>query len=992
MCLALQRSARPQASAVERGRLDVGGARPDRPVEFRLAHGASNGRDSGLKNDLAVAYARRALDDDEPIFLLHALETIEQSVREDPNGPEARFNQALILERLHLLEASRRAAFEYLELDTEAEWLWDVDQLLRTMAQRAVKSRWTEEERSTLTVGLLEGSSEAVGELVRRFPLETRRLGLEELLPSWGEAYLAGDVVTARRYRTAVSMLAVTQVDVANDSLLLDAVEAIDRSSAPGRLEELARGLQLYRNGRLAYDRYDTDQTGEHLAKALERFRRAEVRFAAAAAVYLGINAYREFENHAAFASLQRTAATVPATRYPSLAGDLHWQLGAIHYLNGRPEKALAHYQEARHLYGMARETDNLAAVDSLIALCLDYLGRRQDAWVFHHGALERLPRVQSPKRRYSILTRAARGAFEIGLPAAARTFQDQALLAAREWSLPAAVAEAHWWRSRMSRTLGETARAHADLRKAELLLPRIESAPLRRRIEGDVLMSRGEALLEEDPGLALQHLDASLETYLTLGVEDLGPFLYHQRARAKLKLGFRQEALSDLEAGIRVFERRRGRIEDTESRMYYFERAQDLFEEKIRLQVEDGAHASAHFDVERARAQVLLERLATAPETARVESEVESLKPDTVAEIQRAMPAGMALLGYLSLPDELLIWVITRESLNLERRAVPRRDLERRVDAFNLALRRRAVPEGLAPLASELHEELIGPTKPHLEAARTLVIVADRKLHGVAFAALIDPATGRYLVEDHTLAIAPSATIHNRTQERARAMLGNPPRTALLVGDPAFDRGRNPLPRLPGARWEALTTAELYPHSDVMLDEQPRPPLLRRTMAAYDVVHFGAHSILNAESPAWSKLLLAAGDSGGGELHAWEIRRMDLSPVRVVTLAACQAADGRIWAGEGLSSLARAFLAAGVSAVVAPLWAIDDQDAGPLMIDMHRNLSAGHSAHDALRRAQLAALRSGHERRSHPVSWAGFGAFGGAAFHHDPGKGAHHD
>ena len=66
---------------------------------------------------------------------------------------------------------------------------------------------------------------------------------------------------------------------------------------------------------------------------------------------------------------------------------------------------------------------------------------------------------------------------------------------------------------------------------------------------------------------------------------------------------------------------------------------------------------------------------------------------------------------------------------------------------------------------------------------------------------------------------------------------------------------------------------------------------------------------------------------------------------------------------GEGTSSLARAFMAAGVPAVVGTLPGADESAARDLMIGFHRELANGVSAEQALTRVQRNAIEQ-HGRR----------------------------
>jgi CHAT domain-containing protein len=94
------------------------------------------------------------------------------------------------------------------------------------------------------------------------------------------------------------------------------------------------------------------------------------------------------------------------------------------------------------------------------------------------------------------------------------------------------------------------------------------------------------------------------------------------------------------------------------------------------------------------------------------------------------------------------------------------------------------------------------------------------------------------------------------------------------------------------------------------------------------------------------------------------------------VVLATCEGAAGRRIEGEGAVSVARAFFAAGVPAVVASLWPVDD-DLQTLVIEFHRALRRDGDAAQALRSGQLAILKE--RGRSTPVrTWGGFIMLGG--------------
>ena len=72
-------------------------------------------RDAAIWNDLAAAqYAMRHYDD--------ALASADQTLKLDNNNAEARFNRALILDRLNRRDEARRAWQSYLAIDPNSAW------------------------------------------------------------------------------------------------------------------------------------------------------------------------------------------------------------------------------------------------------------------------------------------------------------------------------------------------------------------------------------------------------------------------------------------------------------------------------------------------------------------------------------------------------------------------------------------------------------------------------------------------------------------------------------------------------------------------------------------------------------------------------------------------------------------------------------------------------------------------------------------------------
>jgi CHAT domain-containing protein len=334
-------------------------------------------------------------------------------------------------------------------------------------------------------------------------------------------------------------------------------------------------------------------------------------------------------------------------------------------------------------------------------------------------------------------------------------------------------------------------------------------------------------------------------------------------------------------------------------------------------------------------------------------------------------------MLFYAVLGDRVLVWRISRAGATLIPLPVRSGELAHWIQALRTDLAAGAWTAGTRRVAQKLYATLLLPA--HLDDP-SLVIVPDKDLHSLPFAALVDPVTGRFLVEERELAVAPSVALYLRGHDRWRELPQAPPQSAVVVGDPTVDHVLFPgLLPLPGAREEARKIAALYPRHELLLGSAATRAALLASTGRGEVLHFAGHAAVNAVAPERSSLPLAAAPTvADSVLTAAEIGTLHLGRTRAVVLSTCDSAAGARPPGAGPISLARAFLDAGAPAVIASLWAIPDGPTAPLIARVHQQLRAGEKATAALRAAQLDALRSREPSLRSPAVWAAFESFGG--------------
>lgn len=120
-----------------------------------------------------------------------------------------------------------------------------------------------------------------------------------------------------------------------------------------------------------------------------------------------------------------------------------------------------------------------------------------------------------------------------------------------------------------------------------------------------------------------------------------------------------------------------------------------------------------------------------------------------------------------------------------------------------------------------------------------------------------------------------------------------------------------------------------------------------------------------------WMVSILAPGDGEDGRLEVRELFGLDLH-ARLVVLSACETGLGKLYRGDELVGLQRAFIYAGTPAVVTTLWKVDDRASYELIRVFYERLEREGPV-EALRHAQLETMRT----FPHPFAWAAFGLTG---------------
>ena len=954
-------------------------------------------RDAGLWSDLAAAYLGQAESEARPFDLVRALAAADRALGLAADLSAARFNRALALQSLFLSHEARQAWQAYLELDGGSGWAGEARRRLADLATPDA-AELSETAHEELRRNALAGNADGVRSRVLKAHQWARENAEEVLLAQAAELLSPEllspeDAVGADAAFTVARAVARVLAAEYGEQMLRESLDSMEQArveTAGERRFSLLNGHRFFRQAMDFYDGHEAAEARALFEKARAELERGGSPFAAWAELYMASCDFRLWKHSEATAVLGELRPRVDASRYPVLLARVDLLRGLIRVRTGHLVRALTIFKAALDTLERVGLSQEAAFIHNATAESYEFLGQGGEAWMHRYEALALTPEIADKVRLHVFFDGAANAVQQAGEPGVALYFRDEVYRVAQ------AIRQEHssrafalQQRAETLHRLGEEEAALRDLASARLQMGRIAGAGERRREEATFQLARGEILLESRPGQALDALTAALGSLHEIDPSlDATPGvtltrLYLARARGYRLVGEDARAQHDLQRGIERYERDRARMDNELFRRTYFEQAQGLFDEQVRLNWNrsDGRLKALEYS-ERKRSRELLDVLLDQAGSASPAAEGGGRPPDADALRQRMAP-GTSLVEYALLKDRFFAWVVREDrvvSIELSASPVP---VGGRTEELRALLQKNAPAAELRPLATELYQAVLGPVMAEVPAEDLLVVVPDKSLHALAFAALVNPATGRYLAEEHPVAVAPSATFYVGASGRDEP--SGPP-SALLLGDPAIRRDLHPnLPPLRAAATVVERLAAFYPRSRTLVGEEATPRMFLEEAGRYPVVHFAGHALTNPKVPSTSRLLMAPENSSDlGILYARDIRQARFASTRLVVLAACDSASGPISDTEGTLNLARPFLLAGVDAAVASLWQVDDAATAELFVRFHSELASGVDAARALRTAQLALLQDSPEYSS-PSHWAGFQLIGRAVTFHHP-------
>lgn len=865
-------------------------------------------------SDVAAVQLERGRRGLRPDDLPRALASANRALRLDASLSEAQFNRALALTALSFREDAKASWSEYLKHDSSSPWATEARSRIDELRKPTAAQAWTSVEQR-LKSAL---DSTAADEAVRAQTTEARNFIETTLLVNWANAVLSGG--SGSSALEPLRVMAESMSRVAGDALYADTVEAIDRAGSGLARTQLAQAHRSYASAAATYNNDQFALADPALRKAASELSAAGSPYVARPVVDIASLDYLTGRYDAANEAMSAALQSAKSHKYGFVAGRASWIIGISAFMQGRFGDARANYEDSLGEFERLGDAEQVAAAHNLLAALFTYIGDQNAAWEHMTPALRGLDVTRSLRLRHGLLINAALTVRSVS-EEAALAIQDEVVRNAIAWGRDAAISEAFAQRASILASLNRGDEASRDLSEARRQMASSADASFKPRLETTVLATESDLLRRTNPTAAVKAAEGAIALASSRGDRLRVAQLQLRLAKANLALGRTQESRLALERGIAVFEEER-RSMTSEALLSSRDELWGLFETSVQLAIKQQDVDRAFDLAERARVRTLAEAKTVAT-------------PRSLKAIEQSLDANEALIAINQFDDEVALWVIRPSGSSIVTRRLARGDAER-LSARQQDEIRAAVSEPVA--GRDLYDALIRPLSAQLKGATRLIVVPDQTYETVSFAGLWNNGSKRYLVQDVSVRLAPSASgfawLHERIHERAAT-------GAVAVG--AGEQGAV----------GAQAVAALYPSASLLVGSAATRPRLIAEADSHAIVHLSAPVFTSAKNPLLSRLQIA--DEGGlrysGLVSGIDIAGRPMNHTQVVVIDEVPGDSSH--RGDGTLSIARAFITAGVPAVIGTLPGTDAAVTRNLLIGFHREIAGGLSAEEAIQKVQ---------------------------------------
>lgn len=287
----------------------------------------------------------------------------------------------------------------------------------------------------------------------------------------------------------------------------------------------------------------------------------------------------------------------------------------------------------------------------------------------------------------------------------------------------------------------------------------------------------------------------------------------------------------------------------------------------------------------------------------------------------------------------------------------------------------------------------------PLLAGKKHLIIVPDRALHYVPFEVLLTSAPSLkeidyqrlpYLIQNYSVHYEYSAAIMVNHQKKVNTTNGK------ILGFAANYGTQFDYQKFPTALKKERSAEEIHTHNtaapipgtiteleqieqrfkgDFYTHEAANEHNFKQQLKHqnYSVIHLAMHGLVDYNHPAYSALLFTENlDSlEDNLLYSYETQHLNGNNANLVVLSACKTGYGKYAQGEGIISLGRSFMYAGIPSIVMTLWELNDETSIEVVQSFYTGLANGLTKDQAMQNAKIQYLQNNKGFTAHPFFWA---------------------
>ncbi len=340
----------------------------------------------------------------------------------------------------------------------------------------------------------------------------------------------------------------------------------------------------------------------------------------------------------------------------------------------------------------------------------------------------------------------------------------------------------------------------------------------------------------------------------------------------------------------------------------------------------------------------------------------------DTLQEA--ATRAGVPVILYWCTYTNVVVWVVGPNGSDVRTVFLPQHVLAEKVGRVARSAENADQPFDEAA-ARELYLYLIAPFTPMLGTGH-MMIVPQGPLASLPFEALIDPASGKPVIERWAVSYAPNATFAARALDRQTRKFD---RVAAMI-DAEIDDGTHERRGIASA----LTVVDVT-RNDLTAQSHPADPspglsspdhALPGHATPADALHVLFHGVFDSEEPLLSALIDPAAPAD--PLRAADLLGIPLAGRPLVVLSACESGRTGARISNEIFGFPWALLAGGAEAAVLSRWRVDGSSNSDWMHGFYAAAATGAPPSDAAAAAMRHMRANG---RTHPYYWAAMQVIG---------------